>query len=116
MKIRVFSDIIGTSIFINNKLAEHDILVKSVWVLLILVKYGIIPHDTDSVSKLIHKYGDFSKIPSIHEFITNDMVNDDKFKFNIDIKSIKINIDKKHPKLFSTLQKYLIKKHNIDFQ
>lgn len=116
MKIRIFSDNIGTSIFINDKLVEHDILVKSSWILLKFIKYGIIPHTTESVSDLIHKYGDFSKIPSIHEFITIDMVDDDRFRFDINIKSVQINIDKKHPKLFSTLQKYLIKKHNIDFQ
>jgi hypothetical protein len=115
MKIRIFSDIIGTSLYVNNRQVEFDILVKSAWIIFKLENLGLIPYEKNFIANLIRKYGDFGKIPSVHDFITNDMINDEDFKNNLDIKSIKIDVKKEHPRLLSTLSKYLLKKHNIDF-
>lgn len=111
MRVRIFSDNISSSIFINEKLVAHDIFVKSAWLLVKLEFYDVIPN-TDSITKLVTKYGSFGNVPSIHDFVNNDFT---EFFTGVDIQSIKIDINKKHPKLFSTLQKYLLQKHKITF-
>ncbi len=96
-------------------MVEHDVYVKSVWLLVKLQKYNIIPLGDEPVSDIVTKYGGFDKVPSIHDFINEDMQNDEKFKYNLDIQSIKVNSKKNPPKSVSILNKYLLKIHNIEF-
>lgn len=114
MQIHVFSDFNSTSIYINGKLEEHNILVRSAWLLNILYLKGIISPG-NLIEQLVYKYGDFSKIPTIHEFITQDLILDPIFKIPLDIKSIKIDKIKKSPQTLKTLQKYLLIRYKITF-
>ena len=114
-EVFIFLDVDGASVYYQGRLVDHDIMVKSAWLFKVLYRLQLIPYQQDYYVKLVAKYGDFGKVPTIDSFLLNDYRQDPEFHLEVDLKFVQVHRSKKSPLLFSTLQRFLAK-NQLSFQ